>query len=1019
MKDIKLYGKTNVDLRRVRVTKKEAEQYKKTANKMRYFYSTEDGQYFKVNIGKIDPKKYKDNRGKLVLRDWGVDDITNKDIINPNPNKKLFGKIQITKAPKKADYEVTINYDFWISEENILRTYTYQFKDKINNLEQFARNYVEDFLGAFPPPFKFTDDDNVHILDFSDAVEYILENQVTVDSKLQAKKLKLNRIMRDDKPYDIRNLWGKQVEIKAPTKNCVTDIIEILHPKVSKSIIKNIVTTPDGLLEYCKKVGCKYILFNSSGNIIKSYYPEKQSKLKPIIGMSYNGHFYQVNNEILNRLKPADKIKIVKDAQKEFDELIEKRIIPANIKLTKKQIPKKVSKTHTIYETERVVTSFEHDNIRYIQNDEYDMCKEILNEFGLQDYLTPSIALSKVGEIIERLYYKGNRGESYFPININKGGFFYIKDFDHEKNYKKYKTIDYNKFYSNILRTLKYLIHVDYRTAEVTKFDKNPKELVPHYLYIAKPDKPNILLPNKDIYSGDHLLYSIKQGVKMEITEQIKTEKIPNHFSSMIPDIYDKIDGKLAKDIINKLIGKMQCNTTACKYIEIDQICNKDDIANHDDGFIHYKDDLYYSTKTSQIVTNLTNRKPIACQIKDYARVVVYEKLKELDISTDRLISIVTDAITFIDDGNFDDLDLCKGIDGWKEEEVKEIKFFKDTKCRQIKESNISFYQDTKIENRNILYNCYAGAGKTHFVINELIPSFTFGDDYIVLTPSHSASKEYKRNNINCKVIQTYQFKNESMPKESIIIVDEIGLCDRKANDFIIKCKELNKTIYSLGDFKQLLPVKESEEFSSKQFLDMMYPTQHSIKSNYRNNFTIEYYEKFHNFNKKLNAGEELKKYISKDYKKADIIICKTNRECEKYNQLMADYKKVKYTKNKNGEIIKFEPKEGIKIICNTNKLREKNIFNNFDYIIKDINDNEITLDDDTIITKKELNSNFQLGYAITTYKAQGHEYDSIFVPETSCTVNRRLAYTLISRIKQPLTKETKERNKKCKFPLP
>ena len=106
----------------------------------------------------------------------------------------------------------------------------------------------------------------------------------------------------------------------------------------------------------------------------------------------------------------------------------------------------------------------------------------------------------------------------------------------------------------------------------------------------------------------------------------------------------------------------------------------------------------------------------------------------------------------------------------------------------------------------------------------------------------------------------------------------------------------------------------------------------------------------------------------------------------------------------------------GSKIICITNDLSKKEIFNNFDYIIKEIQiiDNEkiYKIDDDLYIDSNELYNNFKSNYAITLFKAQGEEYENFYFPDSSLKfVNGRTAYTLISRKKEKLTKETMNRN--------
>ncbi len=232
-------------------------------------------------------------------------------------------------------------------------------------------------------------------------------------------------------------------------------------------------------------------------------------------------------------------------------------------------------------------------------------------------------------------------------------------------------------------------------------------------------------------------------------------------------------------------------------------------------------------------------------------------------------------------------------------------------------------------------------------------------------------------------------------------------MCDKNAQVFISKCLKANKNIYSLGDFNQLLPVLENKHFNSEQYNKYMYSKHHQILTNYRNNFTKKYYDSLINYKKYNNSFlvNEIIKYRANSYKNADIIICNSNAECKEYNNLMLEHLNIKF-----GDI-------GCKIICMTNDLRKKDIYNSFDYVIKEINDDQITLDDETIITIEELKKNFEPAYAITMYKCQGHEYESFYIPDSSLTfIDGRKAYTIISRLKQDLTKETIKYNKENEF---
>jgi hypothetical protein len=121
---------------------------------------------------------------------------------------------------------------------------------------------------------------------------------------------------------------------------------------------------------------------------------------------------------------------------------------------------------------------------------------------------------------------------------------------------------------------------------------------------------------------------------------------------------------------------------------------------------------------------------------------IVYDKMKELKLTPNDIKQIKTDSITFICK-NKELSNLGSEIGLWKEETKNE--YFKES----IYYIDEDFTMNTNLFD-NTIYIDYAGSGKTHHIIKKLIPAI---DDYIVLTPSHSALKDYRRNKINCSPI--------------------------------------------------------------------------------------------------------------------------------------------------------------------------------------------------------------------------------------------------------------------------
>jgi len=150
--------------------------------------------------------------------------------------------------------------------------------------------------------------------------------------------------------------------------------------------------------------------------------------------------------------------------------------------------------------------------------------------------------------------------------------------------------------------------------------------------------------------------------------------------------------------------------------------------------------------------------------------------------------------------------------------------------------------------------------------------------------------------------------------------------------DMLYKCLLLGKKIMGYGDFKQLKPVN-SDKCDKPLFLNMMFNKIVFNKSNYRNNFSNEYYDTLINSKSRNYLIEQVKKYSVEKYENADYLICYRNNTRNKYNKLMME---------KNG--FSSMTDIGLEVICKTNDFKEDNIYNNFTFIIVDNSDGKIKL---------------------------------------------------------------------------
>ena len=713
--------------------------------------------------------------------------------------------------------------------------------------------------------------------------------------------------------------------------------------------------TPNELKQFCSNYRIKMILYDVSGNVVSQYLPETKNKsYKNLIGVCYNNHFYPMKNEYLHKIPKSDiKENIYSDnLHLKLIELLKNKVCPNNVQ---------------IYMDE--IVSITCGNTVYHSNQDYDICFDILNKLGLGDKMTFMINTKNISKTIEKLFIKSSV-DSFFPYMSNHTGYNYLNEnFD---NTKETATIDHNKHYSDALRKLTNLIKIDIRTAEHIE---NPTELKMGYFYIAKPRYSNILMETTGFYPYDYLKFCEKEKVQFELLEAISCEYTKNYYTEMIDTLYQKLSPENFKFVVNCMIGSFEKKSSEKTIKRFIKIANEDETKTTD-KYVKRVNDTYNIIYDIIDVPNLDilNKVPIRVQVLCNARRIVYEKLKELKLKPVDIKQIRTDAITFHSSKK---IKASDEIGGWK--------YQKSTLFKCVGEPvliDVSFKLEP-LNQTNTIYIDYAGSGKTYHIINNLIPTL---DDYIVLSPSHASIREYRANKINCNVIHKYSFSN-TVPTEKNIIIDEVGMLDTYHNNVIIKSAMMGKNIYSYGDFKQLKPVS-GEPCCSSIYLNYIYGNITKLGTNHRNKFTFDYYDELFNMKDSKKMMMEIMKYNTKKYYDAETIITYKNETRKKYNELMCKKLNIKF-----GDV-------GCKIVCKTNDLKDKDVYNNFYYTIKA---KGIITDgiDDIDITDEELKKHFDLGYCRTLYNIQGESLDSFyFTTEDINCMDGRALYTLISRLR-------------------
>ena len=776
-----------------------------------------------------------------------------------------------------------------------------------------------------------------------------------------------NEVLQKSNPVDLFNVYVNIDTNKSKNNTCLDDYLIKKLPKISPKTIKAIGKTSKAVHEFCVKYNINLKVYDICGQIRVSHTSTKKngSSYASLVYLQYDNHLYPIinHNHLIKSHKPVSKYEIVTNANERCLEFIMKqKILPGDIKMK-----------------ETKIQAFTIDDTRYIENNEYAKCLKILKSYGIENKINDNISLHQLFGIIEKLYIPDDRNINSFWIDngtLVKRSFNYKNENINLDN-AEVVSIDKNKAYACALKMLPYLLKTDYRT---NKINLMPSEIKADNLYIVKPGMSTVLIPEKGVYWGEFLMYCEKEGVQFELLEEMTCDIELNYYTKMIEDLYKNVDAVSFKEICNIGIGKFERVPDIYDTMHFKGIFKSYEAAQFEGFKIDIAHNMTMVYESDRSVINITNKKPIAIQIKDMSRKVLYEKMKQLNITHDNIVQIKTDSISYI--GHIPEgLDKDE-LDKWKVQEG-----FKPLPSNYQYTDNDSTFI-VKTTNNNVMNDCYAGCGKTYKIQNKIIPSIIEkGHTYRVLTPSHSTVKSYRQKDFVCDVIQKYTLRG-IFPEEKVIIIDEVGMIDMAAHNFIYKCSKLGKVILCYGDFKQLLPVMQDRQLNSKHYVSAMFNKVNTMTKNWRNKFSKEYYDSL--IEGSIDIIKEVEKWCSTDYKNASIIIAFRNSTCDKYNELMMQYLGFN----------KFSV--GLKIMCRTNKLYEKDIYNHFAYTIKEVKGDKIILDDDTEITKAEYEANFKIAYCVTLHCVQGDQFSSLhYAKEDYTYLDSRKVYTLISRLEQ------------------
>jgi len=921
--------------------------------------------------------------------------VNNKPIINYLVNEKTK---EVVKLDLRNDVKPLLKKEFkiLIKDSKKLKKLNYQKLDKDYKItNRIPKNSNVNVQIRITWVFKISADTRIHtetaryngLNDKNEIDDFVFERWLDYSSNLPVDELVRTdidvRSVYNGMPLDFKgmslreqnilHIFNEGVENYKPPEgeNCIKHYLQTKYKSLGvKKILKQYEEpTINDVLEICKVKKIPFKCYDITKKIQAEYKPDVNSKKVGKLNiLAYNNHIYPINNSFLNKTPrtPLD-VLVVEDIEQNLLNYLNSGYMPTYVSVWGDDVDYYIT-----------------DKTAYIPNKEYFTCLKIAKMFGISEHVNYTTTLSTIGEIIEKLYVKKNITSNWLNSNdFIKGGFMYHKDVDEEDlNIEKVMTIDKNKQYSYCLKNLEYLVKVDYTKHHlITNFDK----IEDHYLYIVKPEVSSLLLPNTNVYYGEIVKYAKKEGLKFEILEGIETDKVDNYYAQMIEDIYTNCEEHDAKIIINRLIGKFHKGNQAPKEkLVFSKLCNRDE-ADRTEGYNkHIGDDWYVCYEKGYTKVKTGTKKPIAYQVLDKSRMMIYDKMKELNLCDDDIIKVKTDSISFYD--KHIDYGLGSGFDDWKEEEYKYMKY-NDTYDNEIPTFKTTIYNHDQITELN---TGNAGCGKSYDIMHNLVPKLD--DSYIILVPTNPTKADYQRNNFNVRVKQYYTL-NYCIPEEKNIIIDEIGMSNSEDFKMIIKCILQGKNIYAYGDFTQLLPVGYEYQLDNPLLINALFKEQKFMNANYRNKFKASFYDKLRYVYNTNQCIEQVRKY-STDFTKADFIICYRNETVKQYNN-----KKMKFLGFNSITDI------GCKVMLTSNELRKMEIYNRYKFVVVGGDDKFIKIKDTLKtydIPRQKFIKYFVGGYAMTLYCIQGDTIPSYhYANEDLLFINGRSAYTLISRLKK------------------
>ncbi|MHA1988339.1 MAG: AAA family ATPase, partial [Promethearchaeota archaeon] len=547
--------------------------------------------------------------------------------------------------------------------------------------------------------------------------------------------------------------------------------------------------------------------------------------------------------------------------------------------------------------------------------------------------------------------------------------------------------------------------------------------------YIIKDCKLDIINLGDGIYDSEFVEYALSEGLIKEeqITHQIKPfYSLPNdHFVKIIDIIYDKFDDKTAKSLINRFCGTLNPSGNSIdKCFLTNDINMRNEFLNQDEknqsntlieGQLY---ECYSHTQQKVIQSNMNIWNSLVCG--GYVSLhKLYKQMSEFGTVThfktdcvsiclgssddyDRFRSFINSQQRTCNESSKYKLGMirpCEGTQGYIPDDGYRKRIDYRLKSRVFDKSTNPESITLPKGNMGIFVHGSAGCGKTHTLVNKILPLLE-EDTYIVSSTANKALCNLQKHGVEKKylknLMEVFTTKNFNQMiydgKVKTLIVDEYTMTGVRYMKLIYKLFiEHNFRIIFVGDDKQIPSVDARNiKYHDKQFFKEMIELDIELTTQHRSNQGL--------------TDVAMKVYNDGEFKcdqvgECDMNICYLRRTCDAIN---AKFSK-RYEKGFKGHN-DFYYDVGAPVMLFTNHWKDDNMVNGTCFTIEEIDEESgivvVSNDDNGIyLSLKEFKKNITLAHAITTHKLQGTTIRGKVCIHDTNLMKRELLYTAITRL--------------------